>query len=187
MHIYLYLKTHKTTGLKYLGMTTQDPFKYCGSGDRWLRHLKKHGNNIHTEILFESQDEHEFSRVALEYSEKFDVVNSEEFANLVPEDGRLGCFGIVHSKEGLRRIAESSKKRNQGPNNPMFGRTHTPETKRLISEQTKGKMLGVPKSAETKRKMSESTRMNTCPHCATSYRGSGIYRWHFDNCKEKSK
>ena len=31
MTIYLYKKTHKVTGLQYLGKTVRDPFKYNGS------------------------------------------------------------------------------------------------------------------------------------------------------------
>jgi hypothetical protein len=41
MPIYLYVKTHNKTGLKYLGQTSQkDPHKYPGSGTRWRHHLK---------------------------------------------------------------------------------------------------------------------------------------------------
>jgi hypothetical protein len=42
----LYKKTHRKTGLKYLGYTSQDPFRYIGSGKYWCRHLKLHGNEI---------------------------------------------------------------------------------------------------------------------------------------------
>jgi len=37
----LYKKTHRKTGLKYLGYTSQDPFRYIGSGKYWRRHFKK--------------------------------------------------------------------------------------------------------------------------------------------------
>jgi hypothetical protein len=37
----LYKKTHRKTGLKYLGYTSRDPFSYTGSGKYWSRHLKK--------------------------------------------------------------------------------------------------------------------------------------------------
>ena len=40
MIIYLYLKQHNITGLKYFGKTEQNPYKYKGSGIYWLRHLK---------------------------------------------------------------------------------------------------------------------------------------------------
>ena len=52
MTIYhLYIKTHNKTGLKYLGKTSYDPFKYKGSGTYWKRHIKKHGDDVITEIL----------------------------------------------------------------------------------------------------------------------------------------
>ena len=44
MIIYLYLKTHNKTGLKYLGQTSNpDPHRYAGSGTYWKRHLGVHG------------------------------------------------------------------------------------------------------------------------------------------------
>ena len=56
MTIYLYVKTHNVTGLKYLGQTSSnDPYKYQGSGKYWRLHLKKHGNNVTTEILKECE------------------------------------------------------------------------------------------------------------------------------------
>lgn len=88
--IYLYLKTHNRTGLKYLGKTIQDPFKYKGSGKRWINHLKKHGNDVTTEILFETTDKKKFSEVAIEYSKKWNIVDSDEFANFVLEEGQGG-------------------------------------------------------------------------------------------------
>lgn len=51
MIIYLYLKTHNTTGLKYLGKTVKDPSTYKGSGLHWTRHLAKHGNDVNTEAI----------------------------------------------------------------------------------------------------------------------------------------
>ena len=51
MIYYLYVKTHNQTGLKYLGQTQRDPYKYKGSGLYWKSHLKEHGNNIKTELI----------------------------------------------------------------------------------------------------------------------------------------
>jgi len=88
--IYLYLKTHNKTGLKYLGKTAQDPFEYRGSGKYWSSHLEKHGDDVTTEVLFETTDAEELKRVGLEYSEKWNIVESREFANLVLEQGDGG-------------------------------------------------------------------------------------------------
>lgn len=64
--IYLYLK-ESPLGLKYLGKTEKNPFKYNGSGLYWKSHLKKYNiksKDIKTTILFETDD------VKLKISEK---------------------------------------------------------------------------------------------------------------------
>jgi hypothetical protein len=88
----LYLKT-SPLGLKYLGKTTKDPYKYIGSGKIWLRHLKKHEistDEIKTEILFETDNLEEFKIKSKEISIKLNIVESEEFANLKVEEGDGG-------------------------------------------------------------------------------------------------
>jgi hypothetical protein len=91
--ITLYLKTHNVTGLKYLGKTEQDPYQYRGSGIHWVRHLKKHGNDVTTEVLFQTEDKAEFKKVALGYSDKWNIVESTDFANQIPEEGHGGYTG----------------------------------------------------------------------------------------------
>jgi hypothetical protein len=88
----LYIKT-SPFGLKYLGKTTKDPFKYKGSGKIWLRHIKKHNlthKDIQTEIIFETIDVNKLINEGIRVSNKFDVVNSTEWANLRPEAGDGG-------------------------------------------------------------------------------------------------
>lgn len=50
----LYLKTHNQTKMKYLGYTSQNPYNYKGSGVYWSSHIKKHGNDVHTKVLFDN-------------------------------------------------------------------------------------------------------------------------------------
>lgn len=90
MKSFLYLKTHNKTGLKYLGKTTRDPFVYKGSGKRWQNHIKKHGYDVTTEILFETDDKKLLREKGLYYSELWNVVRNPEFANLVNESGDGG-------------------------------------------------------------------------------------------------
>ena len=91
---YLYVKTHNITGLKYLGKTKQDPYKYGGSGIMWRAHIKKHGYEVTTEILKECQTHEELKYWGLHYSTAWNVVNSRDsngnkiWANLVPEEGQ---------------------------------------------------------------------------------------------------
>lgn len=89
----LMVKTHRKTGLKYLCYTkkTGDEFdSYLGSGLYWKRHLRMHGKDISTEILFETTVYEEFAKEARRVSEEFDVTRSEEWANLRNETGDGG-------------------------------------------------------------------------------------------------
>lgn len=88
MPIYLYVKTHNKTGLKYLGKTTKkNPYKYPGSGVKWNRHLKKHGKDISTEILLVTEDKEELKQTGLFFSKLWNIVESDEWANFIPESG----------------------------------------------------------------------------------------------------
>lgn len=107
MIIYLYVKTHLTTGLKYLGKTIQNPYKYKGSGIYWKSHIKVHGYNVKTEILKECSNNEEVKYWGLYYSKLWNVVNNDEWANLTEEQGDGGKLDIKIRK----RISESSKGR----------------------------------------------------------------------------
>jgi hypothetical protein len=102
---YLYVKTHTKTGLKYFGKTiSKNPEKYRGSGIRWQNHLKEHGGNrsdVTTEIIGYYTDETECRKDALEFSEKHNIVESNDWANLEPEDGTWGgCGGNAGPRNG---------------------------------------------------------------------------------------
>lgn len=118
MKTYLYLKTHRVTGLKYLGKTTQDPHKYKGSGIRWIRHLAKHGNDVSTLILFESDNLQEIKTQGLYYSKLWNVVSDQNFANMRPETGDGGNTSQCENyKTGM------SNRDTSGSKNSMFGRS----------------------------------------------------------------
>ena len=170
MPIYLYLKTHRVTGLKYLGKTKMDPYKYKGSGTDWKNHLWVYGNDVVTEVIRECATSKELSKWGRYYSVIFDVVNSPEFLNRIPETGGGGepseehkrklsealkgkNKGKKHSEEAKRKMSESSKGKNKG-------KKHSEEAKRKISEAKKGNkyFLGKKHSEETKRKISESEK-----------------------------
>lgn len=127
---YLYLKIHNTTNKKYLGQTIKNPFTYRGSGTHWTNHIKKHGYDVTTIILYETPFSEELEEAGIYYSELWNIVESDDFANLIVEAGNTVA----------------------GKSNPMFGKTHTDETKHKISKSKKNKKL----SDETKYKMSKS-------------------------------
>lgn len=85
------IKTHNITGLKYLCYTQkQDHIAYTGSGVLWKQHVKEHGSDIKTEVIFESEIYEDFVKAAKEYSEKYNVVEDTSWANLKIEEGDGG-------------------------------------------------------------------------------------------------
>jgi len=122
MIIYLYIKTHNKTGLKYLGKTTRSDYhSYTGSGVYWKRHLKIHGEDYKTEILLASESKEEIRDTGIFFSKLWNIVESSEWANLTEKDGNGG-----YNLSKLERTAEWKEKIRQskiGELNPMFGKT----------------------------------------------------------------
>jgi hypothetical protein len=155
MSIYLYVKTHNKTGLKYLGKTSSlDPYSYSGSGTRWLNHLKKHGYDFQTEIIRECQTEEELKEWGLHYSNLWNVAESNEWANLKSEEGQGG----KHNQETKKRLSEIKKEQYAlGKLKPWNkGKTgiYSQETRSKISEANKKRKH----SKKTKLKMSLANR-----------------------------
>jgi hypothetical protein len=110
--IYLYVKTHKITGLKYFGKTCRDPFKYKGSGLFWKRHLKKHGNFVDTKIEGTFYDKTECEKFAINFSKENNIEKSDDWANLIVENGLdgkpKGGKGYVYTEEQKKHASKSS-------------------------------------------------------------------------------
>ena len=119
MTIYLYVKTHAITGLKYLGKTKQkDPHEYLGSGTYWLRHLKTHGAAYTTEILQECQTNEEIKSWGLHYSELWDIVKSKEWANLKPEAGDGGGNRFKQTPDSIAKMLATKRANGTGKQSP---------------------------------------------------------------------
>lgn len=169
---YLYIKQHAITGKYYFGKTTcKNPVKYPGSGTYWQRHLKEHGKECTVTLwycLF--KDEAECTKFALEFSEKMDIVKSDQWANLIPEDG---LDGVIQTEEvrskisaahiGMKASLETCKKisiGNKGKirslksrvniSNGHIGIKLSDAHKKNISINSKGRIV----SAETRAKLS---------------------------------
>lgn len=106
--IRLMIKTHNVTELKYLCVSTKDDYlNYPGSGVKWRNHLKQHGFNFSTVVLYESQVRNDiFKSMCLYYSRLYDVVNSDEWANLIMEDGNTGSAYAKHSEQSRNNRSE---------------------------------------------------------------------------------
>jgi len=140
--IYLYVKTHNKTGLKYLGKTVaKDPHVYKGSGKVWKDHCSKHGYDYTTEILLETTSSEELRKAGIYYSTLWNVVESKEWANLTIEEGSGGVIPSAFTPEA-----------NSKRSNTLKGRTFSEEHRRKLSEANKGKYWH---SEETKRLAAE--------------------------------
>lgn len=106
------IKTHISTGLKYLCVTTKKNWiSYTGSGKYWKEHLAIHGKKFETELLFESEDLEIFKEKCLYYSKFHQVRESDEWANLIEETGQPGCLFYDlsdHKQKEIRQKLSSS-------------------------------------------------------------------------------
>jgi hypothetical protein len=110
---YLMVKTHNTTGLKYLCQTKKkDPHKYLGSGKYWIKHLAYYGKNIRTEIILETTDKQFLNDTGRYYSIIWKITTSmDNFGN------RIWSNAIAETGGGPGRAGY-----HVGENNPMYGK-----------------------------------------------------------------
>ena len=151
---YLYVKTCNHCGKKYFGKTTENnPYKYRGSGVHWKRHLKKHKCSYTTEIIGCYENKLDLVAEALVFSTIYNIVESDEWFNLCVENGLDGAVC--------------------GENNPMYGKTHSEEIRKKISELHKGKKL----TEKHKKKISESIKGKKNPMFGKDRKGekNGMY------------
>ena len=114
--ITLYVKIHNTTGLMYFGKTSRsDVEKYQGSGVWWKRHIHKYGYDCRTVIIGAFDDIELCELVALEFSDKFNIVESQQWANLISENGKdgapVGHKGHIFNSEQLEKMSKASVER----------------------------------------------------------------------------
>jgi len=107
-----------------------DPISYKGSGTYWLRHIRKYGNDVTTIWCQLFNDKDSLTSYALHFSESNNIVQSDEWANLRPENGIDGIpKGSIPKNKGIPRtqqvkdaVSKANKGRLVGENNPMYGK-----------------------------------------------------------------
>jgi hypothetical protein len=146
----LMIKKHMLVGIKYLCKTVrEDHNAYSGSGTRWNNILNKYGkDHVRTRVIFTTHSKSEFKRVGLLLSEQWDIVDSNDWANLVPENGD-GGGGVIGGKMPPR--TEEWKAKQSAAHK---GRKHSEEAKVRMSAAKKGK----PKSEEHRANISAARK-----------------------------
>ena len=166
MNIYLYIKQHSITGIKYFGKTIQDPYTYIGSGKRWLNHINTHGReHVITTAVWKFDCEDAAKKFAINFSIKNNIVEDFTWANLQIENGIDGApIGHIIASETKRKISEAKKGQRYGPHNE-----NTKQKMRAAAakrnpdyyEATRIANLGKKASFESRQKMSEAHKGRT--------------------------
>jgi len=158
---YLCIKTHNKTGLKYLCQTKKkNPYRYLGSGTRWINHLNVHGNDISTEIVGKFKSKKLLAEIGIKLSKKYNVVKSRKWANLRVEEGDGGDTSKFIDYKSMKPMPTGLWKRldltnyNQSRINPNKGKKLSVSTRKKMSSSQKG----LKKSEEHKRKLSLSKK-----------------------------
>lgn len=158
---YLCIKTHNKTGLKYLCQTKKkNPYRYLGSGTRWINHLNVHGNDISTEVVGKFKSKKLLVEIGIKLSKKYNVVKSRKWANLRVEEGDGGDTSKFIDYKSMKPMPTGLWKRpdltnyNQSRINPNKGKKLSANTRKKISSSQKG----LKKSEEHKRKLSLSMK-----------------------------
>lgn len=139
---YTYKITNTLNGKYYLGMHSQDESSedtYMGSGKALKIAIKKYGKEAFTkEILgyFSSREELELAEKSLVTLE---VVKDRKSYNM-KTGGEGGSDSL--SKESRLKISKANKGRFIGDKNPMWGKTHTPES--IAKTKAKHSLYGKP-------------------------------------------
>ena len=163
MAYYVYITTNKINGMKYIGQHSGEiDDNYLGSGVKLKNAIKKYGKeNFFKEILYIASSEKELNEKEKEFISKYNAVNDSEFYNIAPggegynvKDLSEENYKIWYAKclEGNQKrdtsymqtaeYKEKMSKSTSGEKNGMYGKHHTEEAKKKMSENSIGKTLG---------------------------------------------
>lgn len=173
MTIYLYIKRHAKTGLKYFGKTIQNPYEYQGSGVYWNRHLDIHGReHIQTVRIWSFDNQQECTNFALSFSKKHNIVKSKDWANLMEENGISG--GAVENN--YFKIYNLQPKSSNWKHSQSVKKSG-----KIISQNSYSKESKIKRSTTLL-----SHPIVACPHCGKEGRYIGRFKGsHFEKCKLK--
>lgn len=105
---WLMIKQHRVTGLKYFCKTyIANPVTYKGSGSYWKKHLKKHGKFIDTIWFQLFYDRDEMIEYATKFSIDNNIVESNEWANMIIETGIDGRANVSQTADIINRLSDT--------------------------------------------------------------------------------
>jgi group I intron endonuclease len=143
---YVYLTTNNINGKRYIGKHHGElNDSYLGSGENLIAAVKKYGKeNFSKEILYIATSEADAYNKEAYYIELFNAVESPDFYNISPGNNYSATKKFVRDRsytktpEYRQRMSEACR----GEKNGMYGRHHTEEAKKKMSEHSKGLVAG---------------------------------------------
>jgi len=190
----VYETTNKINGKKYIGKHSTDDLDdgYLGSGSSLKSAINKYGKeNFERVTLKEFNTEQE----AYEYEEELvtmDIVTNDVYYNLM--GGGDGGTKIISIE--VRKIMSLAKKgKYDGENNPnygkrgkdshWFGKHHTEETKKKMSEAQRNRTFTEHHKNVSIRNLEKIPKNVKCEYCGKICSKGNYVRWHGKNCKTK--
>lgn len=170
---YIYLRTNKINGKKYVGQVTTKRFK--ARQNKWktisVQYAGKAIDAARAKYGIESFDFKILKECEDEELDKWEIYFIKELNTKVPygynmTDGGGGTSGFTISEETRKKLSETHKGKHhsdetkkklsethKGEKNHMYGKHLSEETKKKIGRALKGKHL----SEETRKKMSDNS------------------------------
>lgn len=157
----IYLITNLENKKQYVGITkfsiTERFYQHVKRGFLLTEAIKKYGeDNFFIELIEEVDTASRAYELEQYYIKKYNTKAPYGY-NLT--DGGDGIFGWDVSEEYRQECSERVKLLHKGKKVGMYGKKHSIETKRKMSEATKGKpkpwLIGKEKTDETKQKIRE--------------------------------
>jgi len=186
--MYIYKITNTINGKSYIGLktkTVEESLDYYGSGKLILHAISKYGKENFTKEIIER----DITDLKILNEREIYWIN---FYNLT--DRSVG-YNITHGGQGFisNHSEESKAKISRSLSGKSYDDIHgenaelerlkrkkctrTPEEYKISAKKGGLTMKGVPKPFKTVK----------CPHCSKRGKENIMYRWHFNNCKNKTK
>lgn len=160
----IYVRTNLVNGKQYVGQTNnfedrEYDWKHAKhyAGTFINRAKNKYGfEKFKTEIIRECQTQDELNQWEQYYIK---VLNTKYPNGYNLTDGGGGTIGVIRSEKTRKKMSEVQKGKHIGKLNSFYGKHHSEEAKKKISEANKGRI----KNEELKRKHSELMKGRTSP------------------------